>query len=280
MFRLVCTGSSITVGSTNVGGASVMTPMDGSGLTSWPYYMANYVSGARGSLVSQNPELANIHVINAGSSGQTIPNMIARYHQDVGLLKDYHQTDNVLNIACEIGNTSQTAGYGSTASIWAEMQAYWALHQADGIKLIWMTSIDRGAGNTDAATAGANTGWYTDATYTALSPNGIRNAAINALLRTNWSEVGNGYIDIEALAQFAINPLGAVNTACRSTTWYNAAVGDYTHLAPVGYELIGQTAKAYLDSHDSLLYTLGDSIYVNKPWPPFSRYQYSHFSPY
>lgn len=259
---VVCSGSSLWVGSTNQVGGDPMTPIATSGTTSAPYTLVNHDSGG-GSLASQMPDLTkSVQAYNYGGSGRNIQEMIDAFPYEVGI----HTVDfaRVVNFCIEIGNSVQGLGW-SAATTLSKLAEYKALHDAVGAKFILYLGIDRGLGNSNG-TGGANTGWYTSSAYTVVSVNGQVNLDVFVAVRANPGLYCHGYVDADANTKFKISALGNVNTACLSAVTYNVAggVNDFVHLSPAGYADLGTLGADWLAANQGIWLSGGSLVIVRR----------------
>jgi lysophospholipase L1-like esterase len=103
-------------------------------------------------------------------------------------------------------------GSRTAAQVWADMQTWCALRRAEGFKTVVLTTIARGAGNSNVAT-------------------------LNTLIRgTNDGSVYDKLADVASLSQFS---------SSSNTTYYQA---DQVHLTPAGYAIIASTVQSSINA--------------------------------
>lgn len=239
---IVFTGNSLELGRLTT---DCMTPITGSGTTSPAYVAAHQVSG-RGSLVTQFPMMANnVHLYNFGISGNTIQRAIEAYPQDVGILNDGTHLGVKINIFFDDGNSLGEYGW-DLPTLLAKKIEYKALHDADGIRLLWCSGITRKDMYTVAAISGG-----------AISAAGLIQIAANNEERTNPFTYGWGFIDEVANPAFLLEdtPANLASKPCYDTTYFQGGI-DRVHNTDAGGALKGSIKKTYLDAHDGLVYPL------------------------
>jgi hypothetical protein len=252
---LAFTGNSHVTSQTDQPGGDMQTPINTSGTTSMPYYMAHKVSG-RGSLIQQGLKLADTHAYSWGRSGKNITQVLDTFDVEVGLLADGTRTGAICVLFYDIGNAigpgvamTQTTYLNNLIALKAKCDA---LATASGlvVNLVQLPDSDR--------QVYYNASWPT--IPTGHSSEGTLRLSIGSALAASVSTYGAAVFDMAAnVAIAAIGNFAA--PSCYSTTNYNInanapfAGGDSTHGAPPLYQAMGEALKTLLfDVNESLLY--------------------------
>lgn len=232
-------GSSIPRGT---GGTDPVTPVIGSGTTSWPSLLAND-AGGRGTLLVQGAiDDLEVHGYNMGIGGWNLERMKFYFQDDVAI--NFDRPGGKVLITDEIGNEIQKIATGSSAAAVLQLiKDITDLCHACGIKHYTCTCQDRSAGNDGS---GATLfGWYSSLG----GPLGVYGnvvMAVNAALIANPTTYADGVIDVEANSVFKINR--AVSHASEDGTYYVIG-GDYTHQVNAGYTVKESIVKAYMEAN-------------------------------
>ena len=233
-------------------GGDMQNPTAGSGTTSMPYYMANKTSGARGSLVTQGLDVAEVHSFAWARSGGSIQAVIDTFDVELALLADGTRTGNIVILHFDIGNSLATMTVAQYLAACVTLKGLCdSLAASSGltVNLVQLPDADR-------------VGYY-NASYptipTAYSAAGTDRVSIGATLLASPATYARAVFDTASLANEQIGFFSAPK--CYSATYFNITAngafggGDATHQAPPGYQVLGEGIKAFLDANDWLLYT-------------------------
>jgi hypothetical protein len=244
---LVVDGNSLVNSTTQQPGGDMQSPTSGSGTTSFPSYMANKVSGTRGSLVSQGLDVAEVHSFAYGRSGGSIQLSLDRFDMEAGTLGDGTRTGAKVLLFYDVGNALLGGGL-TKAQYLTKIIALKAKCDAAGITLVNLLDADR-VNYYNVA------GWPT--IPSALSTVGQDRVDIATAILADPLTYGLGF-DVATLTHAQIGHFSAPD--CYSTTYFNISAngafggGDATHGAPAIYQVIGEGVKAFLDANDTILY--------------------------
>jgi hypothetical protein len=259
---LAFTGNSHVTSQTDQAGGDMQTPIDTSGTTSMPYYMAHKTSGTRGSLITQGLKLSDTHAYSWGRSGKNILQVLDTFDVEIALLADGTRTGPVVVLFYDIGNAigpgvamDQTTYLANLVLLKNKCDTL-AATSGRVVNLIHILDSDRNSYY--------NANWPT--IPSGYSANGTLRNAIGVAMLADPLTYGSAVFDIAAnVSVVSIGTFAAPK--CYSTTYYDItanspfAGGDATHLAPLGYQAMGEGIKTGLfDVIDTLLYPLSTAV--------------------
>lgn len=247
--RVVAAGSSIVNSTTQQPGGDMRYAANGSGTTSFPYYMANKNSG-RGTFAAQGID-TNIHTLAYGLSGKGITEVINNFPLTLALYADGTTTGTLVFLFHDVGNSLVTltkAQYLAACITLKGLCDALAVTSGMRVKLVHLLDEDRGS---YYPLSWANA-------QSTLSANGTDRVSIAVTMLASPSTYGAAVYDISTLTHEQIGNFPTPD--CYSTTYFNISAnggfggGDTTHQAPAGYQIIGEGVKAFLDANDGILY--------------------------
>lgn len=247
--RVAAAGSSIVNSTTQQPGGDMRYAANGSGTTSFPYYMANKNSG-RGTFAAQGID-TNIHTLAYGLSGKGITEVINNFPLTLALYADGTTTGTLVFLFHDVGNSLVTltkAQYLAACITLKGLCDALAITSGMRVKLVHLLDEDRGS---YYPLSWANA-------QSTLSANGTDRVSIAVTMLASPSTYGAAVYDISTLTHEQIGNFPTPD--CYSTTYFNITMnggfggGDTTHQAPAGYQIIGEGVKAFLDANDGILY--------------------------
>ncbi len=239
---VVCAGDSLEPGSQST---DPLTIAVGSGTTTPAAVMAANTS-------VPGLTFLDLHGFNYGVSGRHLQNIADEWAREISPLVNGYVTGPLLVFLRGIGNFVQNSN-ATIAQLRTVAASILTLANADDVKLVWHTEIDRGSGaNGDNAN---DTAWYTSNTWATKSTNGNTVTTFNDDLRNSLATYGHYLIDLEALTQFQIMRAGT--RAMLDATYFQAGK---VHLQDAGYAIIGNERADFLNAFAPWMSSSGSGV--------------------